>query len=265
MAVWARPTEGAVENVQLLESGEIQIGFTTLGIAQHGWNGTADWAPGKQFRGMRAIFPMYDTPFQFVVLRDFPINSITEFAGKRIGIGQSTGTSATYVPKVLKLLKVEAQQATGTYDELAGKLKDGSLDGLAMAAGAPIPALLTLEKEAKVRYLALSHEQMVALRLSMPELGRSYVPSGTYPSLLRHYNTVGIYNFAIANPGLPDDLVSAILDAVFFKYHDEMMSAAPAAAQTLPSNFTRNTFLPFHPGAEHWYHSQATKGVVLGD
>jgi TRAP-type uncharacterized transport system substrate-binding protein len=41
--------------------------------------------------------------------------------------------------------------------------------------------------------------------------------------------------------------------------------AHPAAAATIPANFSRNTFLPFHPGALRYYGSTMTRGVVLGD
>jgi TRAP-type uncharacterized transport system substrate-binding protein len=43
------------------------------------------------------------------------------------------------------------------------------------------------------------------------------------------------------------------------------MQASHAAAETVPANFTRNTLLPFHPGAMRWYASKATAGVLYGD
>ena len=60
--VFMRPTEGPTENIKLLEAGEIQLAFVTLGVAQQAWNGSGEWTGGKQFRAMRAVFPMYDTP-----------------------------------------------------------------------------------------------------------------------------------------------------------------------------------------------------------
>src|SRR5881394_3322558 len=68
LPVFARETEGPVENLKLLEAGEVQLAFVTLGIAQQGWSGSGDWTGGRQFRAARALFPMYDTPFQLVVL-----------------------------------------------------------------------------------------------------------------------------------------------------------------------------------------------------
>ena len=76
LPVLMRPTEGPTENIKLLEAGQIQLGFVTLGVAQQAWNGGGEWTGGKQFRAMRAVFPMYDTPFQFMVLQESGIQSI---------------------------------------------------------------------------------------------------------------------------------------------------------------------------------------------
>jgi uncharacterized protein len=262
--VWARPTEGPTENIRLIEAGEIQLGFVTLGVAQQAWNGTGEWTNAKRFRTMRAVFPMYDTPFQFVALRDRAILSVADLSGKRVGIGPSGGTTGTYMPEIFKALGMDAQLQTGTWSELASMLSEGSLDALAVGAGVPFPSFAEVERKSKVRYLPLAPSEIVALRLALPELGPSVVAAGTYPSLLRHYRTVGLFNFAVAHSGLPDDLVYAIADAVF-GHQEEMMGVHPAAAETVPANFTRNTFLPFHPGAAEWYHHKASTGVVRGD
>jgi TRAP-type uncharacterized transport system substrate-binding protein len=54
------------------------------------------------------------------------------------------------------------------------------------------------------------------------------------------------------------------VDAVFAN-HAAMMDVHPAAAETVPANFTRNTFLPFHAGASRWYHNNSVIGIVRGD
>ena len=65
------PTEGPAQNIEMLEASEAELGFVTIGIALQAWNGTGVWAGKKPARSMRAIFPMYDTPFQFLVLQEF--------------------------------------------------------------------------------------------------------------------------------------------------------------------------------------------------
>ncbi len=181
-----------------------------------------------------------------------------------MGIGPQGGTTGIYMPEFFKILKINPTIRTGSWSDLAAAMQARSLDALAVGAGVPFPEFAELEKRNKVRYLALTASQAVALRLAIPELGASIVPAGTYPSLTRRYQTVGLYNFAVAHRALPDDLVYAIADAVFAN-NDELMQIHHAAADTVPSNFTRNRILPFHGGAARWYHNNSASGVEYGD
>ena len=102
---------------------------------------------------------------------------------------------------------------------------------LAAAAGAPFPAVAGLDAKKEIRFVPVSKEQIVALRLAIPELTAVTIAPGTYPSLLKSYQTVGLYNFAIASSNLPIDLVYRIVDVVFAN-RDAMMEVHPAAAAT---------------------------------
>jgi hypothetical protein len=245
-------TEGPAQNIELLEAGEAKLGFVTIGIALQAWNATGAWAGKKPARSMRAIFPMYDTPFQFLVLQESGIRSIAEMAGKRVGVGPRGGTSAAYFPEFFNTLKVPVNLVFGEWAELAAQVHQRTLDVLAVGAGVPFPSFVELEAKDKVRYIAFGPEQITALRLAIPELTPSRIPAGTYPSLLRHYQTLGLYNFAVAHAELPDDLVYNVVRAVF-ENHEEMMEAHAAAAATVPANIDRNSFLPLHPGAIRYY------------
>jgi TRAP transporter TAXI family solute receptor len=152
----------------------------------------------------------------------------------------------------------------GSYEELAKELAEGKLDVLAVAAGAPLPAIAELEAKKKIAFVEPSPKEILTLRLAMPELTPATIPAGVYPSLKKGYATVGLYNFAVANKNLPDDLAYAIVDAVFAN-HQELVEAHPAAAETLPANFVHNTFLPYHPGAFRYYANRGVTGSVKGD
>ncbi len=262
LPVTMRPTEGPAQNIELLEAGEAKLGFVTTGIALHAWNGTGAWAARKPARAMRAIFPMYDTPFHLLVLQEFGIRSIAEMAGKRVGVGPQGGTSAAYVPEFFATLKIPASFVFGDWSDLAAQTQARSVDVLAVGAGVPFPSFIELEAKNKVRYVALTASEIAALQLAAPELTPSRIPAGTYPTLIRPYQTIGLYNFAVAHQDLPSDLVYRTVKATF-ENHEQMMEAHAAAAATVPANIARNTFLPLHPGAIRYYRQTGATG--LGD
>jgi TRAP transporter TAXI family solute receptor len=91
----ALSTQGPVHNVKLLDLGGAQIGMTTMGIALQGWKGTGEWTGGKSFTSMRALFPMFDTPFQLAVLRRSGITTLQQLDKRAMGVGPRAGTGGT--------------------------------------------------------------------------------------------------------------------------------------------------------------------------
>jgi uncharacterized protein len=244
-------TQGTVQNVLLLEQRKAMLGMTTMGVALQAWNGTG-WAKGTQYRSMRALFPMFDTPFQFAAPKRLNLWSLGAFAEKRIGGGPKAGTSGTYFPEVFKALDIPAVLRNGAWEDLVRQLAAGELDGMAFAVGAPVPDVAALDAKDPLHFIQPSSEQVALLRTRFPEFTPSVIPFGTYPSLREDYHTLGLYNFAIIHRDVPDDLAYRIVKAVF-EHQQELVSAHPAAKETVAANLDRDTFLPLHPGAARYY------------
>ena len=252
IAVSPLPTQGSIHNVKLLDSGGAQLGMITMGIGRQGWNGTGDWTNGKQFRNMRALFPMYDTPFQAMVLRRSGIASLAQLDKKRVGVGPRAGTGGTYIPAILKLLGISAEIDYASFDAMDTELLAGRLDAFTTLTGAPVPAIQDVEAKEPVTFISLSSEQVKAIQKAMPEVSPSKIAAGTYRSLDNDYVTIGMFNFAIGRADLPDDLVYQLVKAVF-ENQPRIVKAHSAASETLPQNVEKNAFLPFHPGAVRYY------------
>jgi TRAP-type uncharacterized transport system substrate-binding protein len=231
------PTQGSIHNVKLVESGGAQLGLLTLGVGVQGWNGTGDWTKGQRYRKMRALFPMYDSPFHFVTLRRSGITTVAQFTNRNVGAGPQAGPSAVYVPAMLAAIGISAKIG---------------YDALGLTGGIPTPALKHVEAKERMVFVSLTPEQIETIRKAMPELTISQIGSGGYASLGKTYNTVGLYSFAIGRDDLPDDLVYQLVKAVF-ENQPRLVKTTSAASETVPQNAMKNTFLPFHPGAIRYY------------
>ena len=252
IAVNPLPTQGSVHNVKLIESGGAQLAMTTMGVGLQGWNGTGDWTNGKQLRDMRALFPLYDTPFQAVVLQRSGIATLEQLDKKRIGVGSRAGTGGTYMPAMLKVLGISAEINYGSFDNMATELLAGRIDAVLTLLGTPVPAVQDVEAKEPVTFITLSPEQIEAIRKALPEFSPSKIAAGTYRSLEKDYVTVGVYNFAVGRADLPEDLIYQLVKAVF-ENQPRLLKAHSAASETLPQNAVKNTFMPFHPGAVRYY------------
>ena len=246
------PTQGPVHNVKLLDNGTAQLGMITMGIGLQGWNGSGDWTGGKSFHNMRALFPMYDTPFQAIVLQQSGVTTLAQLNNKRVSVGPKAGTGGTYIPAILKLLGISADINYGSFEAMAAELFAGRDDAFATLTGAPVPAIVAAEAKERFIFVSPSSEQIEAIRKAMPEFSPSTIAAGTYRSVDKDYDTFGVYNFAIGRADLPDDLVYQLVKAVF-ENQPRLVKATSTAGDTLPRNVVKNTFLPFHPGAVRYY------------
>jgi hypothetical protein len=246
------PTQGSIQNVKLLDSGAEQLGLITMSTGLEGWNGTGNWTDGKKFRNIRALFPMYDNPFQAVVLRRSGITTFAQLDNKRIGVGPRAGNGGTYVPGIFKIVGISGELSYGSYDDMATELLDGHIDALLTLLGAPVPAIQHVDAKEPVTFLSLSPEQMDAIRKATPDFGPAKIAAGTYRLLDKDYVTVGVPNFVIGRADLPDDLVHQLVKAVF-ENQPRLVKVTTAASETLPQNVVKDTFLPLHPGALRYY------------
>jgi TRAP transporter TAXI family solute receptor len=246
------PTQGSIQNVKLLDSGGAQLGLITMSTGLEGWNGTGDWTKGARFRNIRALFPMYDNPFQAVVLQRSGITTLAQLDGKHVGVGPRAGNGGTYAPGIFKIVGVSAEMNYGSYKDMGADLLAGHIDALLTLLGAPVPAIQDVDAKERVTFLSLTPEQMEAIRKEWPEFGPAKIAAGTYRLLDKDYITVGVPNFAIGRADLPDDLVYQLVKAVY-ENQPRLVKATSAASETLPQNVVKDTFLPFHPGAVRYY------------
>jgi TRAP transporter TAXI family solute receptor len=252
------PTQGPVHNVKLVEDGGAQLGLITMGVGLQGWEGTGDWAHGKKFRNMRALFPMYDTPFQAMVFTRSGITTLGQLENKRICVGPRAGTGGTYIPKVMKIIGVSAIITNGSFADMANALISDQCAAIVTFTGAPLPAIQKSEAKEQVMFISLSSEQIDAVRKAVPEFSPSKIAAGTYRNMTKDYDSLGLYNFAIGRADLPDDLVYQLVKAVFGN-QPRLLKASSTASETVPQNVAKDTFLPFHPGAARYYREVGIK------
>jgi TRAP transporter TAXI family solute receptor len=252
LSVNSMPTGGSVHNIKLVEDGSMPVGIITMGVGLEGWNGSGDWTKGQKFRQMRALFPAYDSPFQFVSMRRSGLSRLIDLDGKRVGVGPKAGAGALYAPEVFKALGISAQYISGSWEANVADILAGNYTALAGFAGVPLPAIEQLEAKEPVTFLSLSADEIGRVRKAIPEITPSKIPAGVYKGLTEDQSTIGIFIFVIGRADLSDDFIYHLVKAVYENQRD-LAKRLPAFAETVVQNVDKNTFLPFHTGAVRYY------------
>lgn len=254
-------TGGPVQNVTLVETGDHLMGLVTMGPAYDAWIGKSELAPGLEHKSIRALFPMYQTPFQVIALKSSGIASVADLDGKRVSVGPAGGTPGTYWPQFMTALGVNANVSNAGAADAAGQLADGLIDAFAFAAGVPISAFAELAASQDVVMFGFSEEELPKILEAYPAMAPLTIPAGTYAGHDYDQNTVALWNFAIAHQDMPESLAYEITKLAM-ENPDRMVQIHAAAKETLLANWDKNTFMPFHPGAVRYYEE---KGIAIPD
>lgn len=249
-------TGGPMQNMALVHTGDAQFGMTTMGPAAESIAGTNPIAPGLQMTGACAMFPMYQTPFSITALNSSGITTIAEIPpGSKIGFGPAGSTSDTYFPRIMEELGVDFERRNGGWTDLGGQLQDGLIDVIAFAAGVPVPAVSQLEVQTDVNIIEFTEAEQAQVIESFP-VSQFEIAAETYTTLTSGARSVSMWNFAIANCGLPESLVEAVVDVVMSD-NARMVNIHKAARSTLPEHWDKNSVLKWHPGAAKWFRENA--------
>lgn len=245
-------TGGPMQNMALVHTGEVAFGLTTMGPARASMEGNSPLAPGLMMDNVCAVFPMYETPFSVTALSDSGIESISDIPdGARIGFGPAGSTSDTYFPAMLETLGVDFERRNGGWSDLGTQLQDGLLDVIAFAAGIPIPAVSQLEVQTDVNIIEFTEDEMNTIISEYP-VSEFTIPASTYTTLTEGARAVSMWNFAIADCTLSESFVYEATKLTM-ENNDQMVSIHNAARTSIPENYDKNTFIPWHPGAARWF------------
>lgn len=248
----AEVTGGPVQNATLVQTGDLDFAMVTMGPAYEAWTGQSPLVPGLPHTELRAMFPMYQTPFHCIALTGSGITSVADMDGKVVGVGPAGGTPGTYWPRFLEALDINASERNGGASDLATQLQDGLLDAFCFAAGIPLSAFSQVEAQNDAVIFSFNDEQQKKILAAYPSVAPFTIPARTYQSTTHDVQTVAMWNFAITHANTPASLVYDIMETVLGN-HDRMMEIHKASRNTLPENYVHNSFLPFHAGAVQWY------------
>jgi TRAP transporter TAXI family solute receptor len=247
-----RITAGSVENVQRVNAGTMETALANMGPAFEGWTGSEKWTEGKQMRDMRALLPMYETPFHVAALRASGITTMKQLDKKRVGVGPQGGPAELIFRGFAEQLGIKPVIVNGSPTEMGKLALDGKIDAFWYGSGLPLDPMTQMAKAQPTVIFGFTDEESAVIRKRFPYLAANVIPANTYPGQAAPVRTVAVWNFIIAHKSVPDAtaywFVKAVLDNP-----EKVAKAHPAASATVTKNATANTFMTFHPGAVRYY------------
>ncbi len=260
LATSALQSTGSIDNLRKVEAEPQRLATVFMGTAYEAITGTVEWTQGQKLRNVRALFPMYETSFQVIALRDAGISSFAQLQGKRVGVGPAGGPAESFFKGLAQARNLQVNTVNGSPSQLATELQAGRIDALWQGASVPIPALKQVADATDSVVFGLNDAELTAMLTRFPFLARTSVPANSYKGQSQILQSVAGWNFVVCHANLSD------ADAYWITKTALERSAAPGADALLAStrvNFaSTNAVLPFHPGAARYLRERGAKLAI---
>lgn len=248
-------TGGSNDNIRALGRGEADLGLVNMGPAFDAWEGRRPFEADGPQKGLRALFPMYETPFGLVALKARGVAKLADLRGRLVGVGPAGGPGEVFFRGLSKALGIEARIATGSPNELARRVLDGEIDAFWFGAGLPVGAFVKVLDEGDALVFGLTDEEVTAFRRAFAYFAPYEIPARIYKGQEAPLRTAAVWNFVLCGERLPEDVAYSVTKTAL-ETAGALRKAVPAASGTAAANATTNSFLPFHPGAVRYYREQ---------
>lgn len=245
-------TKGSIENLSAVNAATNRIGTAFIGSAYEAIHGIGPFA-GRKHDNLRAIAPMYETSFQIAAKTGKGIRSVSDLAGKRVGVGPAAGPAEAFFKGLTEVAGLTATVVNGTSAELEAAYLADSIDAFWQGASVPIPALVRVTNASDSIVIGLTEAELAAMLTRFPYLAASEVPANAYKGQPQPLRSVAAWNVIVAHAGLSDETAYVLTREI-------LGSESVAAAGTALADANKNRVVPWHPGAARFLRE---KGVAL--
>lgn len=208
IAVDVLATEGTVENIARLRSGDVDLGLALADVAE------VDRSAGPSATAPRAVARVYENYLQVIVRESVSVKQLSDLQGMRVSIGPSGSGSAVTSETLFEAAGLRGRVEMLHYrlsDGLA-RLADGSLEALVWSGGVPTPAIGELDDKLALRMLDIGASAAPMSRLAGYPYVVRRVPAGGYvPPGIR---SIGVPDLLLCRQDVAAGLIAAVVDVL---------------------------------------------------
>jgi TRAP transporter TAXI family solute receptor len=250
-----RTTAGSVTNIGLLRDHRADLALVLTDTAR------AAQRPGlfPHPVPLRAIGRLYETYLQFAVRADSAVRTVAGLTGHTVSLGAPGSGAEVLGERLLRAAGLTpGRDVPVSHLRLAAAadaLRAGTIEGLLVAGGVPLPTLTDLDRDPGLRFLPLT--DLLPRRGGDDAFAAAGLEEVTFPqSAYRSAGgvaTVGVSNLLVCRPDLDSGIVEAITRLLVERAGDLVPGNAVGAQFLDVRSLIGTGSIPLHPGAVRAY------------
>ncbi|MDD7767888.1 MAG: TAXI family TRAP transporter solute-binding subunit [Treponema sp.] len=254
MNVTAQATGASAENLRLINKGDAEFGTVQNDVMDYAFNGT-DMFAGEKLSNIATIGTLYPEVIQIAVSENSGINSIYDFKGKRISVGDA-GSGVEFNAKQIMegygLTFNDIKKSNLSFKESAEAIQNGTLDGCFITAGVPNAALQELAFSAGLKLIPVSGNEAATVMDKYGYYTATTIPGGTYKGSDEDVPALAIKATLAVSASLDEDTVYEMTKALFENLQ-ELGNAHAKGKEVSAASAVTGVSVPFHPGAVKYF------------
>ncbi len=257
IVVTAQASNGSVANVNGIQGGSMESGFSQADVATWAQKGTGIFEGKPHVPGLRLIANLYPESVHVVVRKGSDIKSVADLKGKRVALDEPGSGTLVNARAILAAFGLKESDIKPEYikpNQASDKMKDGSLDAFFFTGGAPAGAIAELASAGSgIDILPIDGPQADALRASSPFFAADLIAADTYKGVAA-VKTLAVGAQWVTGDKADTATVYEITKALFGDAAQKQLAAGHAKGKFITKeNAVKSAGIPFHPGAEKFY------------
>ncbi|WP_150462225.1 TAXI family TRAP transporter solute-binding subunit [Nesterenkonia ebinurensis] len=255
VTVHSEASNGGVENLNLMASGDADITFATAGIAYEALHGEGTFE-GRQHEGLRVLAGLYENPNQVVVRADQGIESISDLEGRNFAPGATGSTPEVEARAILPVYGVEYPDGINAnfvgFDEAIDLMRNRQVDGALIQAGLPTAAVTEMTSTVGAELIPIEGEERDQLLAEYPWYNEFTIPADTYDNQPEDVETISIKMLLLVDESMDDDLAYDLAQA-FWENLDQLDQQSVVEQIDISGAAQDLGEVPLHDGAAQFY------------
>lgn len=246
-------TGASVENIRLLQSGDINLAMSVNGTATQAVNGEGDFADTEIELAM--LGNIYPEVMQIVARADSGIETIADLEGKRVAIGPDGSGTQILTQQILDAAGVTPGETfADAFGDAASKLRDGQVDAAFGILSLPASSITEAAQGTDLAMVSIPEDIGQTLTAEDPTLSTMEIPAGTYEGVDTAAMTVTGWATLYALPDLNDDQVYELVKTMY--ENTDAIDHAVASSISIDTALEGRVDIDLHPGAQRYYEEQ---------
>jgi TRAP transporter TAXI family solute receptor len=250
-------SNGSVANINGIQSGTLESGFTQSDVAYWAYTGTGVYEGKPKVADLRLIANLYPETIHLVARKGANIKGVADLKGKRVSLdepGSGTLVDARIILSAYGITEKDIKPEYLKPNQAGDKLRDGGLDAFFFVGGYPTSAISELATAGGgIDLVPVTGPEVDKMLKQYGFFAPDTIPANTYKGV-GEVKTIAVGAQWVTSAKQPEALIYEITKAMWNDNSRKLLDAGHAKGKAITkASATAGAGIPFHPGAEKFY------------